>query len=83
MNIEDALKTHIQSELISDKSIAVDLDTSLMGIVDSSGVLELAMWIESTFSMAVDFDEITPDDFGTIRRLAAWIRRSADRAKAV
>jgi acyl carrier protein len=77
MSIEEALAAHIEKDLITGPKIKLELDTSLVGIVDSSGVLELAMWIESTYDFSVDFEDITAEDFGTVRRLADWIRRSS------
>jgi len=75
--IEEALTAHIENDLVTGPKIKLELDTSLVGIVDSSGVLELAMWIESTYDFSVDFEDITAEDFGTVRRLADWIRRSS------
>ena len=77
MSIEEALTVHIENNLVTGPRLKLELDTSLVGIVDSSGVLELAMWIESTYNFSVDFEDITAEDFGTIRRLADWIRRSS------
>jgi hypothetical protein len=39
--------------------------------------MELTVWIESTFEFSVEIDDITPENFGTIRRLADWIRRNS------
>ena len=76
MNIEDELKSHIASELASGGAEELDFDTNLVGLVDSTGVMELTVWIESTYGFSVEIDDITPENFGTIRRLAAWIRKS-------
>ena len=77
MNIEETLKAHIGKELISGEKTDLDLDTDLIGLVDSTGVMELTVWIESTFGFSVEIDDITPENFGTIRRLADWIRRNS------
>ena len=77
MNIEETLKAHIGKELISGEKTDLDLDTDLIGLVDSTGVMELTVWIESTFGFSVEIDDITPENFGTIRHLAVWIRRNS------
>jgi acyl carrier protein len=77
MNIEETLKAHIGKELISGEKTDLDLDTDLIGLVDSTGVMELTVWIESTFGFSVEIDDITAENFGTIRRLADWIRRNS------
>ena len=74
--IEDLVKSHIETELSSAGNLRLELDTDLVGIIDSTGVLELAVWIENTFGYSVEIDQISPEDFGSVRALAAWIRRS-------
>jgi acyl carrier protein len=75
-DIEGLVKSHIETELTSERSLKLELDTDLVGIIDSTGVLELAVWIENTFGYSVEIDEITPEDFGSVRALAAWIRKN-------
>ena len=75
-NIEDLVISHIETELALGRSLKLELDTDLVGIIDSTGVLELAVWIENTFGYSVEIDQITPEDFGSVRALAAWIRNN-------
>lgn len=44
------------------------------GILDSLGVLDLVHFIEREFSIAVVDDELVPENFQTIDRIAAFIR---------
>ena len=74
--IESLVRSHIETELSSVGKLKLGLDTDLVGIIDSTGVLELAVWIENTFGYSVEIDQITPEDFGSVRALAAWIQRS-------
>jgi acyl carrier protein len=52
-------------------------DASLMGegIVDSTGVLELVMFVEESFGIIVDDDEVLPDNFDSVVVLAAYVER--------
>ncbi len=45
------------------------------GVVDSTGVLELVNWIETTFGFDVDDTELIPDNLDSINRLVAFIER--------
>jgi acyl carrier protein len=45
------------------------------GIIDSMNILQLGMFIEESFGISVEDDEITPDNFDSIERLAAFIER--------
>jgi acyl carrier protein len=75
-SIEETLKTFIGKELASGQKLDLGLDTNLVGLVDSTGVMELTVWIENTFGFSVEIDDITPENFGTIRSLADWIRKN-------
>jgi acyl carrier protein len=46
-----------------------------MGVVDSTGVLEIMGFLESTFGIAVEDDEIVPDNLDSIERIAAFVER--------
>jgi acyl carrier protein len=77
MSIEDELKAYIGKELIFGRKIELEFDTDLVGLVDSTGVLELVVWVESTFGYSVELEELTPENFGTIRRIAELIRKNS------
>ena len=48
------------------------------GIIDSFGVMELVEFVQSSFRMTVDQREVTPDNFDSVRKLAAFVRRKLD-----
>jgi acyl carrier protein len=52
-------------------------DASLIdnGIVDSTGVLEVTAFLESTFGISVADAEIIPENMESIERLAAFVGR--------
>jgi acyl carrier protein len=51
------------------------------GIVDSTGVLEMVAFLESTFAVKVDDDEMRPENLDSIARIAAFVcRKTADAA---
>jgi len=45
------------------------------GIFDSSGMLELAAFLESNFGIAIEADEIVPENLGSIARIASFVCR--------
>jgi len=77
MTIEELIKQHIETELLWERKIDLDLDTNLAQIVDSAGILSLAIWIEGAFEFPIEIDKLAADDFSSIRRLATWIRSHA------
>ena len=56
---------------------ALEDSTSLLdqGIIDSTGVLEVIMFIESTFGMTVEDSEMLPENLDSIERIAAFVAR--------
>ena len=75
MSIEETLTAYLGKELVAGPSVEIEPDTNLIGLLDSTGVVELTVWIESQFGFSVEIDDITPENFGTIRNLSHWIRR--------
>lgn len=44
------------------------------GIVDSMGIMELVVFVDENFGIEVDDQELVPDNFDSISRLAGYIR---------
>lgn len=45
------------------------------GIIDSTGVLELVEWLEETFGVVVDDEELLPENLDSVNQLAAFIAK--------
>ncbi len=45
------------------------------GIIDSTGVLELVEWLEDTFEITVDDEELIPENLDSVNSLADYIVR--------
>ncbi|MCP4416120.1 MAG: acyl carrier protein [Chloroflexi bacterium] len=45
------------------------------GVVDSTGTLELVMFVEDTFGIVVGDNEIEPENFDSVNKLAIYIAR--------
>lgn len=45
------------------------------GIIDSTGVLELVEWLEETFKMTIEDDELVPENLDSVSLIAAFINR--------
>ena len=62
--------------MFSDDGYQLSEDASFLeeGIVDSTGVLELVMFVEETFNITVEDEEIVPENFDSVSCLAAYVR---------
>jgi acyl carrier protein len=54
--------------------------TSLLdhGIIDSTGVLEVILFIETTFGVTVEDSEMLPENFDSIERIAKYVGRKKE-----
>lgn len=44
------------------------------GIIDSTGVMELIMFVEETYEIEVDDEEIIPENFDSVNKLCNYIK---------
>ena len=80
MSIEEKIQTYIaENILFSDNGYPHADDTSFLeeGIVDSMGIMELVMFVDESFGISVEDEELVPDNFDSVSKLAAYIRRKA------
>lgn len=52
-------------------------DTSFLetGIIDSTGVLELISFVQKKYGISVNDEELLPENFDSIARLATYIEK--------
>lgn len=85
MNI-DATKTLIRTFIVTNFYVpdasALGDDTSLLdlGIVDSTGILEVTAFLEARFGIEVEDAEIVPENLDTIDCITAFTRRKLEAA---
>jgi acyl carrier protein len=80
MEIKNQIRDYIaQNLLFSDNGFEYSDDASLLeeGIVDSLGVLELVLFLEETFAVAVEDQDVIPDNFDSVNKLADYIQRKS------
>lgn len=78
MAMEEKLRTFIQNNfLLGDKNRAIKEDESFLqsGIIDSTGVLELVNFIEETYKIKVEDEELVPENLDSIQNLIAYIQK--------
>ncbi len=47
------------------------------GIIDSTGVLELVCFLESSFGIEIADDEMLPENLDSVRAVTAYVQRKA------
>ena len=58
-----------------DSNAVLEKDQSLLGsgVVDSTGILELISFLQSTYSISFKDDELVADNFDTLGRIGAIV----------
>jgi acyl carrier protein len=64
----------IDNFVFGDASYLADDDSFLdNGLIDSMGILTLVVYVEKTFGIAVKDEEIVPDNWDSVNRIANFI----------
>lgn len=52
-------------------------DTSFLeeGIVDSTGILELVTFLENTYGITIEDDELIPENLDSLKNVTAYVER--------
>jgi acyl carrier protein len=78
MAIKDALRTFILNNyLFTDDASALADNQSFLdsGIIDSMGVMEIVLFVEQEFGIAIEDADITPENLDNLNSICALIQR--------
>ena len=76
--IEPPIRDFIAANLLYSKdgfTYADDASLLREGIIDSLGVVELVEFLQTRFGVKVEQKEVRPDNFDSVAKLAAFVRR--------
>jgi acyl carrier protein len=79
VDIESEIKIYIAKNLLySGDGFKYGDDVSFLeeGIVDSIGVMELVAFVEEKYQIRVNDQDVTPENFDSVNRLAKYIRHN-------
>ncbi len=73
--VQPSIRSFILKKFPAARKRLLDDDVQLLasGIVDSLGVLDVVTFLEQTFKLKIEDDELTPDNFGSIRQLTSFV----------
>lgn len=84
MSEKDRIRKFIfENYMFGGSEADLDNDDSFLekGIVDSTGILELIMFVEEEYSIEVADDEVIPDNFDSVNKLCLYItKKKANRS---
>jgi acyl carrier protein len=83
MSVKASIRDHIlENFLFTDNQGALEDAASFLdeGIVDSTGVLELVMFVEERFGISVEDEEIVPENFDSVEGLVHYVQQKRGEA---
>lgn len=80
MDIKNVLEKFLLSELAVDidpniKTLGPDEDLISTGMIDSLGIMKLVAFMEKTFGIKINNDEIVPENFQTLSALTEFVNK--------
>lgn len=78
MKMDESIRTYIlENYLFTDDPSALGDDDSLLerGVIDSTGVLELVMYLEEQFGISVQDEDLTPRNLDSVNAIVAFVGR--------
>jgi acyl carrier protein len=81
--IASIIERFVRKQFRIDETVPSLRDAHLFesGFVDSAGVVELIAFLESTFTIGLDDDEVFSEDFTTINGIAAMVEKTASASR--
>ncbi len=77
-SILESIRRYIAENILFEDSYPYPDETSFLeeGIVDSMNVLELVSFVEEHFGIPVADEDIVPENFDSVRNMAAYVARA-------
>lgn len=78
--IREAIRTYIVDNFLFGDGKALSNDSSFLeeGIIDSTGILELVNFLESTYSIEVKDEELIPENLDSVENIIAFLQRKTN-----
>ena len=71
--IEQAIRDYIVESFLAAEDADVSPDDDLLAVLDSLQILRMLIELEAKYAIRVENSELTPENLGTLQKLAAFI----------
>jgi acyl carrier protein len=77
MGHADVIRDYVIDNFLFGDANGLKDDTSFLdeGIVDSTGIIELVAFVEKSFNIEVEDDDIVPENFDSIANIAGFLEK--------
>ena len=75
-DIEQEIRTFITENFLFGRDETLTDDVPLLGnVIDSTGVIELIVFVQERFTISVDDDEVMSENFGSVKNVVGFIEK--------
>ena len=85
MDVKETIREFIADQFLKGGGVTTISDEASFleeGIIDSVGVLELVAFIEETFGLRVEDEELIPENLDSVDRLVVFVRSKLGNSKS-
>lgn len=84
MDYAKELRDFVISNFLYGEAGSLRDDTSFLdsGIIDSTGMLEMIMFVENTYGVKIEPEEMVPENLDSINRVVQFVKRKLANAPA-
>jgi len=79
MSLQDDIRTFIVDNFLFGDENGLKNDSSFLreGIVDSTGIMQLVSFLQDRYRVAIEDEELTPENLDSISRVSAFIQKKS------
>ncbi|MBN2316586.1 MAG: acyl carrier protein [Sedimentisphaerales bacterium] len=76
-SIKETVRNFVVEHFLFGEGDSLQGDTSFLeeGIIDSTGILELVMFLEKTYDIKIEDSELVPENFDTLDSIAHYLNK--------
>lgn len=80
----DTVKEFIIENFLFGEEEQLKLETDFFdkGIIDSTGVIELVSFLEETFSISIDDEELIPENLSSLKNIEVFLQKKLNQKVA-
>jgi acyl carrier protein len=84
MNDSSKVRDFVVKNFLFGDGASLKEDTSFLeeGIIDSTGILELIMFLEETYGIEIKDSELVPDNMDSLQSIARFVEKKTGRIAA-
>lgn len=79
MRVQENVRAFIIDNFLFGEDIGLKDDSSFLdgGFIDSTGIMQLVAYLEETYSIVIENEELVPENLDSINKVTAFIERKA------